>query len=219
MENSIVLPTVQDIIGDNGWLSDMKINFFETVLRNTNREGIENVINFARKTDFYKAPASGTYHSNYEGGLLDHSIIVYLLCMKFRDAMVAEKPELADKLTDDMIAISALLHDICKTCFYVRAQQWKKDANGQWHEYMGYDVNDTFPIGHGEKSVIMLQNFKLELSAEEMLAIRYHMGFWNGEGNELKYSMTRSLKMCPLVLLLQLADFSASTIFETEIQN
>jgi hypothetical protein len=216
MENSY--PTVQNIVGANGWLSDQKIKFFEETLMKTNREGIDKVLEFTRNTDFYVAPASGTYHSNYKGGLLDHSIVVYIMAMKYRDVMVQEKPELASQLTDEFVAIAALLHDICKTCFYTPATKWKKDSNGQWNSYSGYEINDTFPIGHGEKSVIMLQSIGLKLDTAEMLAIRFHMGFWNGEGNDLKYSMTRSLKMCPLVLLLQLADFSASTIFETEIK-
>ena len=213
------LPTVRDIIFDNGWLFEQKVNFFESTLLNTKRPGIDKVIDFTRRTDFYVAPASGSYHSNYKSGLLDHSIIVYLLSMKFRDVMVLEKPEIESQIDDNLIAISALLHDICKTCFYVPAQKWKKDNSGQWNSFSGYDINDTFPIGHGEKSVIMLQNLGLELDTNEMLAIRFHMGFWNGEGNDLKYSMTKALKICPLVLLLQMADFSASTIFETEIKH
>lgn len=217
MENAI-LPTVNDIIGDNGWSLEQKINFFENVLIKTDRPGIDKIIEFVRTTDFYRAPASGTYHSNYKGGLLDHSIIVYVLAKKFAEIMICEKPDIAAQLSDESIAISALLHDICKTCFYVPALKWKKDNSGQWNSYNGYDINDTFPIGHGEKSVIMLQSFGLELEAGEMLAIRFHMGFWGGEGNDLKYSMTKSLKICPLVLLLQMADFSASTIFEVEIK-
>ncbi len=35
----------------------MKEQFIE-LLRSTNREGIENLINFLEKTDFFKAPAS-----------------------------------------------------------------------------------------------------------------------------------------------------------------
>ena len=54
----------------------MKEEFIE-LLRSTKREGIEDVIQFIEKTDFYKAPASTRFHGNYEGGLLEHSMKVY----------------------------------------------------------------------------------------------------------------------------------------------
>ena len=54
----------------------MKEEFID-LLRSTKREGVEEIINFLEKTDFYKAPASTRYHGNYEGGLLEHSLKVY----------------------------------------------------------------------------------------------------------------------------------------------
>ena len=54
----------------------MKEEFIE-LLRQTKREGMEDVINFLEKSDFFKAPASTRYHGNYEGGLLEHSMKVY----------------------------------------------------------------------------------------------------------------------------------------------
>ena len=47
----------------------MKEEFIE-LLKSTNREGMENLLNFLEKSDFYKAPASTRFHGNYEGGLL-----------------------------------------------------------------------------------------------------------------------------------------------------
>ena len=54
----------------------MKEEFIE-LLRSTKREGIENLLNFLEKSDFYTAPASTRFHGNYDGGLLDHSLNVY----------------------------------------------------------------------------------------------------------------------------------------------
>ena len=50
---------------------------FLSLLRSTKREGMEKLIEFIEKTDFFKAPASTKYHGNYEGGLLEHSMKVY----------------------------------------------------------------------------------------------------------------------------------------------
>ena len=40
---------------------------FINLLRSTKRAGIEDVITFLEKTDFYTAPASTKYHGAYEG--------------------------------------------------------------------------------------------------------------------------------------------------------
>ena len=50
---------------------------FLNLLRSTNREGMDKLIEFIEKTDFFKAPASTRFHGNYEGGLLEHSMKVY----------------------------------------------------------------------------------------------------------------------------------------------
>ena len=46
----------------------MKEKFLE-LLRTVKRDGIEDLINFLEKSDFFKAPASTRFHGNYEGGL------------------------------------------------------------------------------------------------------------------------------------------------------
>ena len=45
----------------------MKEEFLE-LLKNINRNGIEKLISYIEKTDFFKAPASTRLHGNYEGG-------------------------------------------------------------------------------------------------------------------------------------------------------
>ena len=67
----------------SGMLLDDKVAYFENFLRSTGRKGVEDVINFLRKSDFYVAPASSKYHSNYRSGLLDHSLIVLCLMSDF----------------------------------------------------------------------------------------------------------------------------------------
>lgn len=208
------LPKSYDILSENGWSLETKKLFVENTLMATGRKGIDKVLEYLEKTDFYVAPASTIFHSNMKHGLLNHSIITYITAMEYKNSMIEIYPIVGERLSDESIAIVALLHDICKCCFYVETQKWKKDENGQWESYIGYDVNDVFPIGHGEKSVIMLQNFGLELTAEEMLAIRYHMGMFGDGGAELRYSQAQAVRDYPLVPLLQMADFSASVIFE-----
>ena len=50
---------------------------FKSLLKSTNREGIENIITWLDESDFKCAPASTQYHSSMRGGLLYHSLQVY----------------------------------------------------------------------------------------------------------------------------------------------
>ena len=120
-------------------------------------------------TDFYYAPASTRFHGNHEGGLLEHSLNVY-------DALkdlVKQFPEIA--VSEETIAISALFHDLCKANYYaVGTKNVKDEATGQWHKEPFYKAEDQFPVGHGEKSVIILLRH-MKLTDEEIYAIRWHM--------------------------------------------
>ena len=89
---------------------------FLNLLKSIQREGIEKLIAYLEKTDFFKAPASSRFHGNYEGGLLEHSLNVYHLLKE----KVAQKPySEVISASDDTIILITLLHDICKTNYYV----------------------------------------------------------------------------------------------------
>ena len=213
-----MLITKEQIVGDNRMSKQDKINLFESLLMSTNRTGMDKVIEYIRRTDFYNAPASAKYHSNYETGLLDHSLMVYNLAEAFFDKMKMIDPELAVSIPEESIIVSSLLHDVCKICFYRKTIKRKKNEHNDWMQYDGYEIEDSFPIGHGEKSVIMLLKLGLDINPCEMLAIRYHMGFWGESNTEFKIAMKSAIKMCPLVVLLQQADCAATMMFEKEIE-
>ena len=62
---------------------------FLALLRSVDREGMDELINFIEKSDFFKAPASTRFHGSYEGGLLEHSLNVYkLLCEKVKNCPI-----------------------------------------------------------------------------------------------------------------------------------
>ena len=137
----------------------MKENFIQ-LLRATNREGIEEVIQFLEKSDFYKAPASTRYHGNYEGGLLEHSMKVYeILRNNVKNAIIDLN------ISEDTMIIVALLHDICKVNYYKVDYRNAKNERGEWEKVPYYTVDDTIPYGHGEKSVMMLSEY-MKLSVE-----------------------------------------------------
>ena len=174
----------------------MKEQFIE-LLKSTNREGIENLLAFLEKTDFYAAPASTKYHGAYKGGLLEHSMKVYeILKTKVED--------------NDSVKIVALLHDICKTNFYKTDFRNVKN-NGIWEQVPYYTIEDTIPYGHGEKSVMMISEF-IKLTPEEKYAIRWHMGFT--EPKELYGTIGQAYKKYPLALYTHEADLEATYIYD-----
>ena len=102
---------------------------FLNLLKSVQREGIEKLITYLEKTDFFKAPASTRFHGNYEGGLLEHSLNVYHLLKE----KVSQKPySEVISASDDTIILITLLHDICKTNYYTVDYRNKKNADGVW---------------------------------------------------------------------------------------
>ena len=184
----------------------MKERFLE-LLRSTKREGIENLISFIEKTDFYTAPASTRFHGSFEGGLLEHSIKVYdILSDKIKNY------PLNLEISEDTIIISALLHDICKVNFYKVDYRNAKNSKGEWEKVPYYTVDDTIPYGHGEKSVMMISEY-IKLTSEEKYAIRWHMGFT--EPKELYNTLGTAFKKYPLALLIHEADLEATYFYDT----
>lgn len=121
---------------------------FIELLRSTKREGIEKLIDFLEKTDFFTAPASTRFHSSYEGGLLQHSLNVY----------------------DCLAGLGTTTGDVQE----FQTAGMRLDSIPQ-ESIIIYAVNDRNPYGHGEKSVMMASEF-IHLTMEERYAIRWHMG-------------------------------------------
>ena len=184
----------------------MKDEFLK-ILRTVKRDGIEDLINFLEKSDFFKAPASTRFHGNYEGGLAEHSIKVYeILQEKVKNAPInLNTPE-------DTLKIVPLLHDICKANFYKIDYKNAKNALGVWEKVPYYTVEDTIPYGHGEKSVMMITEY-MKLTSEEKYAIRWHMGFT--EPKEQYGTIGLAYTKYPLALLMFEADLEATYFFNT----
>ena len=198
---------------------DIKANKeeFLELLRSTKRDGIEDVITDLEELGFFTAPASAGHHLNVEGGLVLHSINTCKAALAIWEGMKPLEPSLATEVKRDSIIIASLLHDVCKSDIYKRSVKKRKNSLGQWEDCEGYKVSyKDFPMGHGEKSVILLLCSGLDLSDDEMLAIRWHMGAWginmNSYEDERCYDTARALY--PLVSIIQTADGLAAAILE-----
>lgn len=194
---------------------------FLSLLRSTERDGIEETIEYLESAGFFKAPASAAHHLAEEGGLVEHSLNTCKAALEIWEGMKHIASDLEYSVKRDSVIIASLLHDVCKSDSYEISVRKRKNELGQYESYMGYRAVDTkLPIGHGEKSLIMLlYNTPLELSNEEMLAIRWHMGPWGlnfNSGEEMRlYDASNDN---PLVPIIYAADLLAARILEAKLQ-
>ena len=190
---------------------------FIELLHSTERDGVDDVIEGLEGMGFFIAPASANHHLNIEGGLLLHSLNTCKAALMVWEGMKALEPGLVKEVGRDSVIIASLLHDVCKSDIYVRSVKKRKNALGMWEDCEGYKVTyKNFPMGHGEKSVILLLCNGLEMTDDEMLAIRWHMGAWgiNMNSFEDQRCYDTSRKLYPLVAIIQAADSLAASIME-----
>lgn len=152
------------------------------------------------ESEFFTAPASTRFHGNYEGGLFDHSFMVMeVLCDLTRHNNLKWQ-------RDGSPFIVGLLHDLCKIDNYIPIID---PTDGS----VSYKYNeDTALKGHGDKSVMLLASH-MELTEEEVMCIRYHMGAFT-EKEEWNY-YTRAVRQFPNVLWTHQADMIASHVYNT----
>ena len=189
--------------------------FIVVYQENIQRRGADRLLEWldSDASDFFTAPSSTRFHGAYEGGLVEHSLNVYE-CLKDYLNRPRTKELYGMDYTPETIAVTALLHDICKVGFYAVDYRNAKNEQGVWEKVPYYTVRDTLPYGHGEKSVYMIQSF-MRLTRDEAFAIRYHMGF---SGNEDKNSVGRALEMFPLALAVNVADMEATYYLEGSVK-
>ena len=189
--------------------------FIAVYQENIQRRGADRLLEWldSDASDFFTAPSSTRFHGAYEGGLVEHSLNVYE-CLKDYLNRPRTKELYGMDYTPETIAVTALLHDICKVGFYAVDYRNAKNEQGVWEKVPYYTVRDTLPYGHGEKSVYMIQSF-MRLTRDEAFAIRYHMGF---SGNEDKNSVGRALEMFPLAMAVNVADMEATYYLEGSVK-
>ena len=63
-------------------INEQKKLFLEICNDKIHREGMDKLLDWLEKSDFYRAPASTKYHGAYEGGLCEHSLDVLEQALK-----------------------------------------------------------------------------------------------------------------------------------------
>ena len=190
---------------------------FKEKLLSTGREGMEAVIQNLEDLGFFEAPASTRFHLNVRGGLMEHSWNVCNTALMLREQMILMNPEIADKLPIDSVIIASLLHDVCKADIYKECLLNRKNEQSIWEKVPGYEADYSYlPLGHGEKSVIMLLSSGLKLTKDEMLAIRWHMTAWDlaFHSAEQKANLQKAREIAPLCVIIQCADGLSTSLLE-----
>ena len=184
---------------------------FERIFNaNIKREGAKQLLEWLKKTDFFTAPASTRHHSAFEGGLCLHSVNCY---NRFLNNIINEYGEdFQSVISEESIAVIALLHDVCKTNFYKEDMRNVK-VNGVWEQQPYYTIEDSLPYGHGEKSVYMISGF-MKLTREEALAINWHMGGFDPRVQCGGQGMSQSFYLYPVCTLFHIADIQATYLDE-----
>jgi len=134
-----------------------KLNVLDS-LGMVRRQGIDELIDYLEKSDYFKAPASTRFHNVFEGGLCQHSINVTREFSK-------ENSKWKNPLPQDSVIISGLLHDLCKVEMYKETSR-------------GYEKVKEFPKGHGKLSVARIEEH-IKLSQPEKDVILFHMGLFS----------------------------------------
>ncbi len=117
---------------------------------------------------------------------------------------------------EETVAVIALLHDVCKVgCYHMETKRRKNPETGRWEDYEGYTYKDPIPLGHGEKSLYLIQRHMV-LLPEEALAIRWHMGAYDDAAKTDSRAMSAAMAASPWVWRLQEADMCAAWIDERE---
>lgn len=194
---------------------EAQFNEFIAELRSTKRAGIDALIDFLiTKSDLKIAPSSTRYHLSCPGGLVRHSLNVLKRLRK-----LIKEEGLEDKYPAASIIIAALLHDLCKVNYYeVWSKNVKNKVTNKWEEEENYKIRDDdnrLIYGlHAENSIYLASLF-INLSYEEQLAIRWHMGCLDWQDNNAMIStMGAAYSKSSLAFLLHVADLMASYMDE-----
>ena len=121
---------------------------------------------------------------------------------------------LMDLGLDAQTIAAALLHDVCKALFYKKGfRNVKDEETGQWIKKEVWEVDDQLPLGHGEKSCLLIQRC-MKLTVDEVLAIRWHMGGFDSRVKGGDGAISVAYDMFPLALMLHVADIEATYLDE-----
>lgn len=143
-----------------------------------------------KEMGYFVKPASLKHHGQKEGGLYMHSKLVAMALQEFTKTMYLSWEK------DRSPLLIGLMHDICKTDDYTM-----EEGKFVWNSKNLLD-------GHGDKSVIMALQLVPDLTDEEVMCIRHHMGAY--EGQQSWEVLDNAIDKYPNILWVYQADMVVS---------
>lgn len=187
-------------------MATSNLDIFKNYLINTKREGIEDLLEYLEEIGFYQSPSSTQYHTAYEGGLLDHSVNVFICADKLASKLL--KPTEYKKIFSSLV-ICSLLHDVGK-CGQFGKPLYVENIlkSGEISNSKPYIINkDLMTLPHEVVSIIEITKF-IDLTEDEQRAIAWHNGLYGC----FKYDIQG--KETPLYMIIHWADMWASRVME-----
>ena len=154
----------------------------------------EAVLTYLREINYFTAPSSFKKHGAWIGGNFDHSIKV----LEFLLAYTAEENLKWER--EESPYIIALFHDLCKS-----DERGFVDKTGSL-KIVSLDAADK---RHGEKSIELIEDHIITMTAEERLCIYFHMGEYGG-GDDYRLQMNEWMDKNPNIRYVQMADTIAA---------
>lgn len=163
------------------------------------------LLSWLKTTDFFTGPSSTKWHNSYAGGNFDHiyGVTKTLLWLTERGICHWQRPESP--------VIIGMFHDTTKFNCY-KAHQDMNPLTNEIEMFYTYNSDcERLSNIHGEDSLLKLKRH-LQLTEEEELCIRYHMGAY--EGKEAWPEYDAAIKKYPNVLWTHTADMYSSKVLE-----
>lgn len=176
----------------------------ERLLRSTERQGIEGLIEYMIDSGFFDSPASTKYHGAQPGGLAEHSLNVYNNAMAIAYGLDSEY---AYDNRDSLI-ICSLLHDLGKVGQFGKPLYVDNVLKTGISKAQPYKINpELITAQHEVVSAIDVQRF-IQLTEKEQRAILWHNGLYG----MFKYDIQG--KEDELYLIIHYADLWAARVTE-----
>lgn len=148
---------------------------FETLFREyVKRDGVDEFLADLERNGFYDAWASTSYHCNYEGGLVEHTLNVMNYALKLADTFNSD-------VSRESIVLCAGSHDVGKSYGYYVDNTLK---SGKLSGTKPKKINPNLMIkNHAMRSLNIVSRF-FDLSESEKVCILSHDGFFENANRE-----------------------------------
>lgn len=185
------------------------------------REGVDKLLAWLSRSDFFTAPASTAYNLPVEGGLCQHGLnvaekLVYKYFGKSIDELTEEDEgkTFENDMTIESIMLVGLFSPIHKSNCYVKDFKNVK-VNGKWESQEYWKWGEAFRYsGRGSKSVFILQQY-MKLYIEEATAIAFYLaGEDNIFSNIVDTTYRAIYEQSRLALYLHLAEMECTYYYD-----